>query len=95
MIIANMVHSRMHYRRYFQDRIKQVEKQGPGGQGLCTPSTGKGHREGLVGTLGDDREVRRPLRCGGVEPVEPLLKHSSAFTPTLRKGQGSPSANWY
>lgn len=68
----------------------QVEKLGPGGQGLCTPLTGKGHNRGLVGPLRDDRKVRGPLRRGGVEPVEPLLKHSSACYPTPWKGRGVP-----
>lgn len=68
---------------------------GSRGQGLYAPSTGKGHHRGLVGPLRDDREVRGPLGCGGVEPVEPPLKHSSACYPTPRKGRGSPSANWY
>lgn len=68
---------------------------GSKGQGLYTPSTGKGHHRGLVGPLRDDREVRGPLGCRGVKPVEPLLKHSSACYPTQRKGPGSPSANWY
>lgn len=68
---------------------------GSWGQGLCAPLTGKGHRRGLVGPLRDDREVRGPLGRGGVEAVEPLLKHSSACYPTPREGRGSPSANWY
>ena len=75
--------------------VCQVEKQGPGGQRLYAPSAGKGQHGGLVGPLRDDRGVRGPLGWGGVEPVEPLLKHSPACYPTLRKGRGSPSANWY
>lgn len=73
----------------------QGEEQGPGGRDWAYPLTGKGHRRGLVGPLRDDREVRGPLWCAGVEPVEPPPKQSSACYPTQRKGRGSPSANWY
>lgn len=65
------------------------------GQAQPAPSTGKGRSGGSVRPLTDDRGVRGSREGGGVEPVEPFLKHPLACYPSKRKAEGSPSANWY
>lgn len=68
----------------------QGERQGPWGRDLHTLMTGKGHSQGMVGPLSDDREVRRPPKKWWHKTRRASSETLISLLPQSVKGPGVP-----